>query len=466
MDKSYPYNPHLLHIILLVAAVVFNTGVAASSLFISSDYSPLIIGSIPLIFAILLAAFRKPAWAVYLALIVVLLPIGLLPATIQSNLNRFLTIFVLIVWVVYVIIQRRPIIWTLTSQFMLLFLVWCLLTLFWAPNLTMAKYVLGGYALRFILFLFLIPNLIRTRETLNGLMTILAIAGWVFLVVGLVSLLTHGYEAGTRLQILEGNENTLGGLFPIVVIGVIWLAQRKNIPRNNLWQLLTFLFLLLSFILTALSGSRGSLISWGITMLTLFIWRQTRRWGLVGLLIMLVAATGAPFILTTTIGRFTDLTQDTFLGGREALWQAAWMLIHDNPLLGVGIGNSRYAMMSYVRLFRSVGSYEMVAIHNPVLTIWVDTGLPGLILYLGVLASSIWTFIRQYHRCKQLAEHWLLPYFALVTSTFFGYFATWIKGGGIESSFSYFLVIALLLLPSLQKLKEDPAQLHPEAQLT
>jgi hypothetical protein len=41
-----------------------------------------------------------------------------------------------------------------------------------------------------------------------------------------------------------------------------------------------------------------------------------------------------------------------------------------------------------------------------------------------------------------------MPYFALATSAFLGYFASWIKGGGMELSHSYFLMLAIFLIPS------------------
>jgi putative inorganic carbon (hco3(-)) transporter len=446
--KSHTNRVQIYQSMVIVLSVVVVIGVAASGLFLSSNFSPVIVGSIPFLFVLLVIVFRKPAWAVFAAMIVVLLPVGLIPANIQSNLNRLLTIGALGVWCLYVIVNKRRIKLTSTGGFMLGFLLWSLITLFWAQNIMMSKDVLGSYTLRFILFLFLLPNVINTWNNLDEVMHSIAIAGWLFLITASITLFTQGYEVGRRFQILGGNENTLGGLFPIVMVGVIWLALRKSNPRRALRVFLSLAFLLLSFILIALNGSRGGAISWIVSMLVLLIWRQTRLWGLVGLFILLSAVISAPFILSTTIGRFLDLTQDSILGGREALWQAAWMLIRDDPLTGVGVGNSRSAMMSYVRLFTGVGNHEAVAIHNPILTIWVDTGLPGLLLYLGVLMSAIWSFIHQYNLSKLMGFRCLTPYYALITSAFFGYFATWIKGGGIESSFSYFLMVALLLIPS------------------
>ena len=161
------------------------------------------------------------------------------------------------------------------------------------------------------------------------------------------------------------------------MVGVIWLAVRFPNPHRKFWIILSFIFVPLSFVLITLSGSRGSAISWLITMLVLLLWRQTRPWGIAGFLILFVAVILMPLIISTTIERFLVTTRDTLLGGREALWQAAWLLIRDRPLTGVGIGNASYAMMIYVRMFRSALGSDWASIHNPILAVWVDVSLPG-----------------------------------------------------------------------------------------
>jgi putative inorganic carbon (HCO3(-)) transporter len=147
------------------------------------------------------------------------------------------------------------------------------------------------------------------------------------------------------------------------------------------------------------------------------------------------------------------------LGGREALWQATTRLILDHPWGGVGIGNAPYAVMPYVRLLRSVLGHEAVAVHNPVLTIWAETGILGILLYLGVLGSAVGSFARQYRRHHRSGSRLLALYFAVVSSAFLGYMASWIKGGGMEHDHTFFLVVAFLLIPSgldLERQGEKP----------
>jgi O-antigen ligase len=165
------------------------------------------------------------------------------------------------------------------------------------------------------------------------------------------------------------------------------------------------------------------------------------------LLILVVAVVSAPFAFSTILARLEVERGDTRLGGREALWRAAWLLIRDHIWWGVVMGNAPYEVTNYLRMFRGVWQYDRVAIHNPILTIWAETGIPGMLLYLGVLGSAVWLFVRQYRRHRKAGVAWLVPYFALVSSVFVGYMLSWIKGGGMESDFTYFLMLGLLLIP-------------------
>lgn len=50
----------------------------------------------------------------------------------------------------------------------------------------------------------------------------------------------------------------------------------------------------------------------------------------------------------------------------------------------------------------------------------------------------------------------LTPYFALISCLFASYMPSWIKGGGMESDFTYFLILALLVIPSQLEDIEEP----------
>jgi O-antigen ligase len=444
---------------LVALAVVMVTAVAASGVVYRSPYAPAIVGGAFAAAAALVACLGRPIWALYLALFVVMLPTGLLPITMQSDLNRGLTVIAFSVWLVSLLVRRRPIVWTITASFMCGFVVWCAVTLLWADNLSVGWTSIQAFVLRLVLFLVLVTNLVRTEESLDGFMRVLAISGWVLILAGLGTLVTTGYTPGSRFQILQMNENEIGVLALVTLPGVLWLAMRSAGRQKAIMVSLSFAYVVIALVLAVLSGSRGSAISFLITLSAFWLWKSTRPWAILSLVLVVAAFASMPTMLSTLTTRFAVERGDTILGGREVIWQAAFQLIRANIWGGVGIGGEGFAVLPYLRVFKSVTGYESASMHNPVLAIWAGTGLPGILLYLGVMGSAVWLFVSQYRRRWQGGANSLDPYFPLVSAVFLGYMASWIKGGGIESDFSYFLVLALLVIPSClrQGASPDPA---------
>jgi len=307
-----------------------------------------------------------------------------------------------------------------------------------------------GFAL-----LFLVANNIHSIQALNKLMTTMALNGWLIMVAGTGTILIKGFTPGTRLKMLDMNENEVGILALITMIGVLWQVLQPISRHIRIKKLLTLIFLLMTIVLVAASGSRGSATSLFVTLLAFCFWKPTRKWGLFGLMDLSLGLIFVPFLFTTTLERFAIMTGDTMLGGREVLWQATWNMILDQPWLGVGIGNARHELVSYVMPLIGVRAGISVATHNPILQVWAETGLPGILLYLGILGSAVWLFERQHYYYRKLRMQVMFPYLALVSSTFLGYMASWFKGGGMEASFPYFLTISLLLIPACLDFKDS-----------
>jgi O-antigen ligase len=155
------------------------------------------------------------------------------------------------------------------------------------------------------------------------------------------------------------------------------------------------------------------------------------------------------------------------LGGREALWAAGWQMISDHPFRGVGIGNAPFSVLPYLYTSHyAMGKPDGVSLHNPIFVIWGETGLPGIILYLGIWITGLIMFIRQFFRYLAIDHHHpFMPYFALVSSVMLGYMASWFKGGGMEMAFSYFYMIALMVIPSGMDIETVSARQEPQDSL-
>ena len=79
--------------------------------------------------------------------------------------------------------------------------------------------------------------------------------------------------------------------------------------------------------------------------------------------------------------RVVELSQQGLaVGGRGQIWLAGLQMVAEHPLLGVGIGNFPIEMMR-----RGV----FVMAHNDFVTHFAETGIPGILLYLAMLAAVL-----------------------------------------------------------------------------
>jgi len=181
--------PSALGFRFILRAVVVGFFAGLLGIIYPFPYSLLIVcGGITAVVTVV-AWFAKPVWALYAAIFVVLLPIGLIPPHIHSMLNRSATVIAFVTWVFAVITRKHRVTWTLTSSMMLTFLIWGTVTLFWTRNLDKGTTILQAYTLRLMLCLLLVPSQIRTQKELDGLMTTLALSGWVLMLVSAIAIL-------------------------------------------------------------------------------------------------------------------------------------------------------------------------------------------------------------------------------------------------------------------------------------
>jgi len=198
-----------------------------------------------------------------------------------------------------------------------------------------------------------------------------------------------------------------GGLvlaLPLGTGGVAWAWRRRYRQAAVIGALALFLALV-ALVLTA---ARGAWFAFSAATVTAgyLEWRRIlarypslRRLGdvlLVGGLLVAVVGFGAALA-------WPDLEQwlDTLPRGRTAIsrikfWRDSLTIIGDYPFTGSGLGSTEMVHASYARLLH-VRFIEQ-HVHNLLLQIAVEQGLPGLAAFLGLLGVGIWALVRLYHR--------------------------------------------------------------------
>jgi hypothetical protein len=157
--------------------------------------------------------------------------------------------------------------------------------------------------------------------------------------------------------------------------------------------------------------------------------RTTRVVSVSALLALLVAVLNMENFLTPDRAR-GGLTDTEPLLLRIGLAQMTWDIVREHPLLGLGFGHFRDFAPSYARdpssPFYAFGSTALE--HNNLLSIAAETGIIGLVLYVGMIWALLRFSIRLYRKLPPhapglisrdlLVLYWILAAAYLIDGTF------------------------------------------------
>jgi O-antigen ligase len=434
---------------IVVLVLVLPAGAGAGLLLWNSPLGLLLAAAGACVAAIVLFLLQRPVTALYVALFLYIYPVGLRPGeldlayTIAANGTLALA---LCAWIFHAPCQPRPVLWNGVCFLIALYIVWAGVTLLWAPDLIVGRKKLVAYCIGLIL-LFLIVQQVRTLRAVDGMMRILAMIGWIVVIAGVATLLINGYHPGDRLKVLEMNENTPPLYLVLALPSVIWTVLRSSGAKRNLYMVLSIVYILSTLILVLLSGSRGGTLSLVVMLLAFWCWKPLRPWGIVGSVLVACMLASAPFLLDALSNRALD-DWGNEVGGRDQLWKASLQLIADHPLTGVGVGNGPFELTPYIAALTSdFDQRNDLPSHNPLLEVGCDTGLFGILLYASICGSALWRFFH-YRGPWYLREGPLASYFPMVLCTGASYLASWSKDGGLENHPTFFMLLALLMIPS------------------
>lgn len=193
------------------------------------------------------------------------------------------------------------------------------------------------------------------------------------------------------------NINSHAALMNLLLLPLIgyFLLQMSRAARPPLVAGLGACLFVLTYAL-AITRGRGAILSFAIS-LAFFFWAARAHIAKKATLIV-GAVLAAAFVAANFSGqggmleRFDTLSNPTSAGAtRFVIWQQAWVMIQELPWWGRGLGTFSLAYPSYrLPSDSSAGAF----VHNDYLQIWIEVGLPGLVLFVAVWASLALMFWR------------------------------------------------------------------------
>lgn len=190
----------------------------------------------------------------------------------------------------------------------------------------------------------------------------------------------------------EPSRYTLGTIQPnslafVLVLGIPASWYVGTVASRRATRLAFRAYSPLAVVGIMLTGSRSALIA-GAVALTIVLGSIGRISGrhrgavlVLAIAVLLVAPLLVPARPLERLATFSTEVSEGDLGGRETTWQQSFLLLADEPILGVGAGASRYSLGE---LRGWVGG-----VHNTYLAAALDVGVIGLGLFLLTLAAAV-----------------------------------------------------------------------------
>jgi O-antigen ligase len=313
------------------------------------------------------------------------------------------------------------------------FVLWLLVSLAWAPVPAAANRPVKELLYAAFGFVLLLGAIVERRHV-HWLV-------WAFIIGAALSVLWGAAKGGLSVGTGTGSEvANVDGRFEggagdpnylaAVLVPAIMLAGGlavQRVPRQRLMLALSTVIIAVGL---AATQSRGGLIAAGVcSLVALLIWRGRRR--LIATLIALAAAATAVFFLVNP-GAWHRIHESNEGSGRVDIWKVAWRVVHDHPFFGVGFAqfpqvSPHYVLQPGALNYVSLIVEKHILVHNIYLQLWVEDGIVGLLLFLGVVIASL---LAGWHAAQSFDAHGdadmvalsraaILALIGMLTATFF-----------------------------------------------
>jgi putative inorganic carbon (hco3(-)) transporter len=292
----------------------------------------------------------------------------------------------------------RPIKWyrTNTELLLIIFAIWSILTLVNAPSinggLAALKLLLRGYLLYFLLV-----NVLNTRKAVIDNVWVIVFA---LLAATLYGLLWFS-RAEFSLETMHGVIRVRGfgadpNIFSVALLGGIPFLVIKYFYDKGLKKIVTLGIAAILILGLVLSYSRSGVVAllFAFGCIVLLERRRMIVWIIMGTVLIIAVILVPPNFVARMLSAL-ELAQDASIAVRIDLWNVAMEFFKQHPIKGIGLGQFVAIESGFTH------HIEPKIAHNMFLEIATETGIVGLIIFLGILGLTFFNFWRAASDFKQ-----------------------------------------------------------------
>lgn len=245
----------------------------------------------------------------------------------------------------------------------------------------------------FLLFVYVVGT-VRTRQDLLFIVSLLLV-GLVLESLAIVGVRMVGHTisfgpisvkvAGSRVGGTLGHPNFAGsylGLLMALALGLMLTDSRA------LYRWLAVVAFGLGGVALLFTFSRGAWLAFAVSAIVLCLLAWHRGWlsltfvAVLALFVLMLALLYPDVIMARLFGVDGGAAQS-----RLPLMQLARQMIRDHPLLGVGANNFAHVVTDYIT--PGFARAWISTVHNKYLLVWSETGILGLVTFVGFLLVTI-----------------------------------------------------------------------------
>jgi O-antigen ligase len=246
-----------------------------------------------------------------------------------------------------------------------------------------------------------------------------------------------------------GNPNGMGLLLVsfFLLYQVVVFRFPKIFDRKQ-----KILFLIVFAISLLLCQSRSAIFVSAAFYPLAFLFKKNLKLGMVSVILTFLVVNLVSFDIVSILQNFglqDYLRAETLKdgSGRLIAWQFAWEQIQKDFFIGGGFNYSDYIFGKYTLILSNAGHQGNV--HNSFLTMWLDLGLIGIILFVSPLIYIIF----------QSSKTCYLAFPVLFCFLFTANFESWLVGS-LNPVTSIF-IICILLMTNIPEKESEKAEIQP-----
>lgn len=275
---------------------------------------------------------------------------------------------------------------------LLAFILWSGLSMIWTvdPDLTLTR--IKTYAQLFVM-VWLIWELVRTEAHMNVLLQAYVWGAWISVVNTVFNFITAEQVTYGRYSAEGFDPNDLGVMLALG-IPIAWYLFMKQ--KNWLLRFGNAAYMGMAMWTISLTASRTAFVVGliGLFYVVLTFGSLTKK---MKILIVVCLAAGVTYgvqsVPADSLKRIETIGEDVGQGdlnGRGTFWLAGLRMVEEQPLIGIGAG-------AYPREMEILIDQRDLS-HNTPLAVLAETGLIGLLLFLGIIVSFMYTASKSSYR--------------------------------------------------------------------